>query len=315
MIPDIMKPIKNQLIISRVFIVLYFFYCVSWGNAHSAVFFVPFAIMLFTVIFLHYVSIFNINDSKRMLVRNTPKIIVLALIVFNVALQAYYLYSPRYGKYVSEFTGFKETYDLLTGYPSLAIKEINDKSFYRFDEHIKNFRRNHSMINQLNSTSSFYSISNNIILKFFINDMDLWVRTPQNYNRLDNRAILSALTGIKYFVVNTGSEQYLPYGFDRHIHSSGNYVVYENVNVLPLGYTYNNIIAETEYKAYPAIEKQQSLLQGAMISSTTRVDIPTYNPLFNDVAIPYKIECGKDIEYLNGAFYCKQIIFVCSIKF
>jgi len=305
MIPYIMKPMKNYIIIIRIFIILYFSYCVFFGNVNSAVFFIPFAIVMFIDLFMYCVNILNIYDNKRILIRITPRIILLALVIINIAISAYYLYSPRYGKYVNEFTGFNEAFTLITGNPSLGLLEINDKQFYRFDEHI-NAIRNHSMVNQVNSTSSFFSISNPVIFDFFINDMDLWVRTTANYNRLDNRTILSALAGIKYFVVNKESEQYLPYGFDKYIHSSGDNLIYENANVLPLGYTYNNIIAETEYKSLSAIEKQQALIQGAVLNNTTNGEeedkLANINPLFNHAIIPYNMECGEGIEYLDGVF-------------
>jgi uncharacterized membrane protein YfhO len=220
---------------------------------------------------MYCVYIKNIYDNKNILIRNSPKIVVLALIIFNIILQAGYFYSPRYGNYVNQFTGLMEAYDILSGYPSRAVKEVNDKSFYRFDEHISNVIRNHSVTNKENSTSSYFSLSNPVIYDFFINDIDLFVTTSNNYIRLDNRAIICALAGIKYFVVNSGAEQYLPYGFDRLVHTSGNNLVYENANFLPFGFTYSNFITETEYKNLSAIEKQQALLMGGGVLQVVRI--------------------------------------------
>ncbi len=64
----------------------------------------------------------------------------------------------------------------------------------------------------VNSVSFYYSVINESTNAFL---HDLWMPMPyeNRYVDLDSRAMLSALLGVKYNIIKSGYEIYLPYGY------------------------------------------------------------------------------------------------------
>jgi uncharacterized membrane protein YfhO len=318
MIPDILEIKKKQLTIISVFLFLYFYagmMLVFIEKAFAIAFMGSFAIVAMTVLFLYVFNKFDVNDNKSTVIRYVPRIVMLILIIINIVILAGSKYSPKYGKYVNEFGDSNKSFNILSGYPSRAVHKIKDLSFYRFDEHIPKNIWNQSMFNRENSLNFYFSLNNYVISDLYINDMDLFFETSFRYKNFDNRIVLDSLASVKYFVINSGAEQYLPYGFDRLVHKSSDYLVYENANTLPLGYTYENIIPKTEYKKLSAIEKQQALLQGAVINNAESSPLNAVNPVFNHTVIPYKLEYGNGIKYNNGVFVVNDTSSSVTLKF
>ena len=56
-----------------------------------------------------------------------------------------------------------------------------------------------TLINGLSSTQYYWSLSNGVITDFF-DTFSLLENTTFNYKALDERAILNALAGVKYYV-------------------------------------------------------------------------------------------------------------------
>lgn len=68
------------------------------------------------------------------------------------------------------------------------------------------------MQNRLYSTDFYYSVTNGAVAEFF-REMDTSNPIEQMYDGLDGRTILDRLTGVRYFIVKKGHEEYLPYGY------------------------------------------------------------------------------------------------------
>jgi uncharacterized membrane protein YfhO len=318
MMPDILKPAKKQLTIISLFLVLYF--CAGIMTAFSKITFAiafagSFIIVMITVLFMYGANNFNIQNNQQTVARYAPRIVMLIMIIYSIIIQAGSLYSSRYGKYINDFKDINKAFDILSGYPSRAIQEIKEMSFYRFDEHTSETVWNQSMFNRENGVNFFFSLNNPVTTGFFINDMDLYIENSFRYKTLDNRIVPASLASVKYFVVNPGAEQYLPYGFGKIVHKSNNYLVYKNTHALPLGYTYSNIIPKTKYEKMSAIEKQQALLQGAVTNNADDSPLNAVNPVFNHTVIPYKLECGEGIEYHNGTFVVNDTLSSITLNF
>ncbi|WP_289285818.1 YfhO family protein [Parablautia intestinalis] len=73
-------------------------------------------------------------------------------------------------------------------------------------------RANSAMPFDVNSVSFYYSVINESTNAFL---HDLWMPMPyeNRYVDLDSRAMLSALLGVKYNIIKSGYEIYLPYGY------------------------------------------------------------------------------------------------------
>jgi uncharacterized membrane protein YfhO len=106
-------------------------------------------------------------------------------------------------------------------------------------------------------------------VSLFQDEFELSGRVADWYAGLDSRTMLGTLTNVKYFIVKDRHEKFLPYGYDKNVGSDtafdGKYNVYENRFALPFGYTYSSYIPRETYKKFSSIQKQQAIMQGAVI--------------------------------------------------
>jgi Predicted membrane protein len=101
-------------------------------------------------------------------------------------------------------------------------------------------------------------------------------RTAYSYRSLEQRAPLYALAAVKYYIGREGTE---PYGF-RLVegyelkHSPKRALLFENENALPLGYTYDAFFSATDFHRLPLAERQEALLEGAVLPDETITTLP-----------------------------------------
>lgn len=101
-------------------------------------------------------------------------------------------------------------------------------------------------------------------------------RTAYSYRSLECRAPLYALASVKYYIGREGSE---PFGFHKVEdyklkHSSKKALLYENSYALPLGYTYGSYQPQSEFLKLPLEERQEALLENAIIPEDSIRQIP-----------------------------------------
>lgn len=209
-------------------------------------------------------------------------------ILFNISCQ----YSLD-KDYLSEFADQGEAMEKLESGTDLAVLDTEDDSVYRYDQFDALSYDNSSMHMGTNGTSYYFSLASESIGTFFD---EMYLNTPweQHYENLDGRTILDRLASVKYFVVKEEDTKYLPYGyqwFSGTAEKGGkNYEAYRCQDALPLGYTYDSYIPREEYEAMSVTEKQQALLQGAVLEDSS---LPETETQFNDREIPYKIITGS----------------------
>jgi len=182
---------------------------------------------------------------------------------------------------------------------------MRDSSFYRYDENEfggQNPIPNRAMVKGVKSTGFFFSLSNPYMSDYLMKDIDLYMAQTFDVNTLDNRTFPGSLANVKYFVVKTGLERYLPYGYTKLVKASGDYEVYKNKYALPFGYTYDKSIPKAEYEKLSSVEKQQALLQGAVVDSSASNSLETTTPVFNDKIISYQVKYGTGISSKDGTF-------------
>jgi len=272
MMQNIFNPHNKQLKVATVFSVLYFIQGLVLKSARFEIFFASNAITFLTVIFMYYMYVSNHADSaedkKERLMR--PRAIILSLIVCSIAIQAFYAYSPNKGNQISGYRAPGVALSMQTENPSAVIRELRDGTFFRFETHnfggsVVNY--NASVLNRQNSINFYHSLGNPYVSEFFIRDM-YHFDSDWAYRGLDSRAMPGALASVKYFVANPGLKRLVPYGY--HIFKEDiddGFFVWRNGYALPLGYTYDRTIPESEFLKMSAVEKQQALLQGVVINS------------------------------------------------
>ena len=147
-----------------------------------------------------------------------------------------------------------------------------------------------------NSTSYYFSVANGNISRFFD---EMYLNTPwdYHYSSLDGRTILDRLASVKYFAIKNNGYAYLPYGYDSEVSSSKKYRIYENSDSLPLGYTYDSWISRDKYEKLSVTEKQQALLQGAVVEESS---LPETKLSFDDRKADFTLEAGKGCKIRDG---------------
>ena len=133
------------------------------------------------------------------------------------------------------------------------------------------------------------------------------------YVDLDSRAFLSSFMGVRYNIIKSGDEEYLPYGYSNPVQEKNGYVMYESKNALPLAYIYDTVMGEEEYAGLSAIQRQQALLQTAAIEESALtgaagnlLKCSRESLQFSDTTSDYSIVDAHGLEILENGFNVKE---------
>ena len=220
---------------------------------------------------------------------------IVAVLVTSILLNVSYQYS--YEKdYLSEFEEKDQALEKLQSGPDKAIRSMDDSAVTRYDQYKTGSYVNTAMYMGTNSTSYYFSVANGNISRFFD---EMYLNTPwdYHYSSLDGRSILDRLASVKYFAIKKSGYGYLPYGYDSEAAVTKKYRIYEDEDSLPLGYTYDSWIPRENYEKLSVTEKQQALLQGAVLedSSLSETDL-----IFDDKKADFTLEAGKGCKIKDG---------------
>ena len=248
------------------------------------------AVMLLVLAVFTVVSYGNIFVQGKYLCAMLSVVLV-ASILLNVSYQ--YSYEKDY---LSEFEEKGQALEALQSGPDEKIKSLEDSSVSRYDQYKTGSYVNSAMYMGTNSTSYYFSVANGNISRFF-NEMYLNTPWDYHYSSLDGRSILDRLASVKYFAIKKSGYGYLPYGYDREAAATKKYRIYENEDSLPLGYTYDSWISREDYEKLSVTEKQQALLQGAVLENSS---LPQTELSFDDKKADFTLKAGKGCKIRDG---------------
>lgn len=231
---------------------------------------------------------------------------LLGLVSANIIANAWFAYLPRYYNYLINFQQAKTAWEAATqSSPNGLIRNLSGekKPEQRYDTVAiggESLLRNSAMLMGLNGTSLYFSTSNNRVSRFQ-REMFLNFNLDQSYENLDGRSALTAVNSVRYEVAPKGAEKYLPYGFDKQVNENAGYTAYENISALPMAYWYPGGISRASYENMSVTEKQQAILQGAVLDGSPG-DIPQVDVLFTDSKVPFQVTEGRGLQYQNNKF-------------
>lgn len=178
---------------------------------------------------------------------------------------------------------------------SELIEEETD-DFYRIDnERTWSEPRNGQNIAL---TLGYHGISEYISIEnpSFTNALVEWNVSPDAYLThmnvgLDTRGILETLCSVKYLIKRENTISTIPYGFEKvKVTEDGEWSLYENVNALPLVYSYDTVFSEEVWQDLHGFEKQQVMLQAAATEGY-QGELEETTAIENDLAVlEYSIE-------------------------
>lgn len=191
------------------------------------------------------------------------------LIVFNIAGNAFFLYSNAGWGYMRQFVRFSRVnrnIDLTEG--TIFRRDIRDNSgFYRYSGYAECMWQNDTMLTGLHSTQYYWSLENGNITRFRDENGVADTHTAFSYSGFEGRAMLNALSNVKYMISPSR-----PYGYrlegTYRLAGRKRYTIWKNKYFLPFGYTYSGWIDKKKYDALPAESKQEALMQGCIVENT-----------------------------------------------
>lgn len=107
-----------------------------------------------------------------------------------------------------------------------------------------------------------------------------------------SRTLLLPLFSIEYFFTRGNCSYQVPYGFERVDTSLNGYDLYHTDLSLPLGYSYDSYVPESEFENMSIAERQQAMLQGAVIEDgvlDSGSTIEHLSPAFTDEELPFEV--------------------------
>lgn len=249
----------------------------------------------FCIMLLFVLCMIGASFKKEVTLKpNMIKCIALLLVVMSVINNGFWQYSSSGSDYAAEAIDREDAQTTLYHNETSAVLSTAESNletdFYRFSG--QNLTRNSSILNGISSTQYFWSISNP-------NPSKLRVLTANRddvvylYSGYDNISGLLALTSVKYYTTEQNQSFPIPYGFVETNTNSKKYSVYENTNFLPIAYTYDSYMSEDDWLKLSYIDRQEALLQCAVVPSPSKTMQKT-TPLFDNQNIEYTMGFGSD---------------------
>lgn len=226
-----------------------------------------------TIAFLIWIVIIlkNIQYKKESNIIKYSHIIVIILVICNIGIIAFSLYSSKGKGYTKEFLNNNSTNNLsstLNGKINNfkeAIEYIkeHDKEFYRIAKCDKT-NQNASLLYDYHSIQTFLSIGNGHVYSLSCGLEDNCYTTTQCINGMDRRTQAMTLLGTKYYICNKKSIGYVPYGYKLY-HEVGDTIIYRNEHYISIGNVYDTYIKKEEYDRLSPLQKEQTLLTTAVV--------------------------------------------------
>ena len=224
------------------------------------------------LLLLTYLLVVLVNVRK-----NLPQKLKTAVVTCNVVVLLWasglMFFHSGFGNMISEFTKSGKVIQTATDTPLKVLDEVEDASFYRSYARQKSATQGASMILEYNGVEYFNSTLAGPTVDFY-REMGLTSWTLVKLMGFDERGYLDALGNVKYMVMKEGKEFPVPYGFTEVkevLRDEVYYKVYENQNVLPLGYTYDQVISLENLEKTETPLRQEVMLQAAVVDKTDEV--------------------------------------------
>lgn len=181
---------------------------------------------------------------------------------------------------ISYVTDNYELQELLTG--------VED-DFYRIDNQKATYEprnaQNVALLLDYPGIAEYFSIQN----PYYTGALAGWDVTTEAFGShmnlgLDERTLLESLCSVKYMISRNEDEMNIPYGFVKIKQTvDGTWNLYENQYVLPLVYSYDRIYNGKDYTDKSGFEKQQIMIQAAVVDETYEGSIQPIEEIVNSL--------------------------------
>lgn len=213
--------------------------------------------------------------------------VILAIVLLSCICNGYFTYNENYGNVAEEYCETGELFGYYTNTEFKKYQDIEDRRFYRVDSNlISSGRENASVLLGYNGVSMYNSIINSKLIEYLLDQENPGVNAIHRVFSLDGRAASETLANVKYYMTRE-EDGGVPYGFLLNERLSDEiYKVYENRNPLSIGVTYDAVISNEDYEMLNALEKQQIMMEAAVIEADLK----------QNSELEIVTECGDEIQ-------------------
>ena len=222
---------------------------------------------------------------------------------------------------VYEFTDRGKVVEQATDTPLKVLDELDDTGFYRsYSRESQSNVQGASMMLGYKGVVYYSSTLAKSMIDFY-REMGLSSWSLVRVRGFDARGFLDALACIKYQVPGSDSDSEIPYGYEKVkevLRDDVYYTIYENRNVLPLGYGYDKVISREELDQLDTAERQEAILQAAVVDEVMpqdqTADMDELTISGQEVPVK-KIECSDGITFDGSQIQVKKKDAVMTIWF
>ncbi len=343
MFPDLVKLNKKDLSFILLCTFAYTLVCVITDRSGTEELYFAIALMLFMLLWLLY------SDRRR-----AKELGILAAVLLAVTAKAYWNFSPDHGDLSGESISLQEISEYFDESEASAVREVASNAgtyspFTRYSGDSETVIPNSNMIFRMASPHFYFSSSNPNVVDFrralCLNDFKSF-----KYTGYDDRSILMALSGVRYYITGEDAKEgCIPQGFEHFVtYDAGAakteaalralsdelstselsenqkgmikdktekfYEIYENRNALPGMYTYDSYVPRSEWDTLNCVQKQEVMLTGAVLEDTPesleRSGIDT-----ESTELPFEIEAGTNVFPSDKGFVVTKDGAVAKLKF
>lgn len=258
---------------------------------------------LLAALFVILVFVVNGNADQKRIGRRGGKYAAMFLVAVSMAFPAFYWIADFGSNWAKSEVDVGKAYGSHFEDKSGMMKKLGQNDLWRYDLYGVARTRNNSMLRSLNSFD-YYTPIYNENLDSFLEGLELGsMRYSHFLTDLDRRSYIDAILGAKYFLINAGGKDYLPYGYETIASEkkvgNANYIAYESGLALPLAFFSSSIVSSGYYEVLNSVEKQQLLCQAVVVDNCNLVSNSENTLKMSAKSIPYTItskSSGMEIQ-------------------
>lgn len=239
--------------------------------------------------------------SKKRYSEDLFRFILLGCACASLFVNAYAKYGISAGETVSSYLDVDKLGTYHTRNSANAVGALGDTTAFRYDQMLVRDWCNTNFYQNLNGTNYYFSLIDSNVSRFH-GEMGLTNRTDYRFPNLNSRMILNKLLSVKYFLAEGDNLKWVPYGFDKNSRNQEEINgitcnVYEMDQPLSFGYTYDSYIPRSEYEKLAPADKQEALLQGAVLEES---NLEQTKLSFQNQRLKSELVAGEGVE-LDGS--------------
>jgi len=309
MLPALLRVTRRQLRGAGICAAVILGLALPFRNARTRYALVPFALFVLGLLWLFLLQRRRKNGKAARPLR--VRAVILGFLCMGIVLNAAFQNSAAHFNYPAEFVPAGTAYSSLTERLDQSVGKLTDEEFYRCETNPHGsapLPYNAAMLLGLHSTSYYFSLSNPNISQFW-QELNINISSDYEYNGFDGRVVPDMLQATKYQLTQGNRQGYMPLGYSETLltEPESGYLLLkkEEKYALPFGYAYDSCLARTEYEKLSAVDKEQALLQCAVLDEPTSA-LPAQQPQSAAQALTFETRYTEGASYESGKFIITQ---------